>query len=205
MRKRRVIDGEAMLDFFGSFEDEGKSSSLTKKVLMTIGFSGIIVSGMVAPGMLRAVDISTSKRQTFSGKQISSKMQYLKKNGLILISEQKDGSKKILLSVRGREKLSRYYVKTIKIRKPILWDRKWRVVIFDVPVEKNSVRIHFRNILKEWGFFQVQRSIWVFPYDCEDEVFFLSKMLHIDEYVDILIVDKFYNDQKFKQIFFSKK
>lgn len=194
-----------MFDFLSLFEGDGGKSSLSQKVLMAIGFSGFVVSGMVAPGILQAVDALTSKRKDISNKQISSKIQYLKKNGLICISEQKDGSKKIVLSEKGREKLSENCLKTIQIRKPVLWDGKWRVVIFDIPVERNSRRIHLRNMLKEWGFIQAQKSVWVFPYKCEDEVFFLSKMLHIDEYVDILIADKFYNDKKFKRLFFSKK
>ncbi len=197
-------DLENMYNAICLFEEGGKSP-LSRKLLVTIGFAGFLTAGMVAPGLLKGVSRFTSSRNSYSRKQVTSALAYLRKTGLVEIGKKKDGSKKIFLTDLGRTQLQGHFVDTIHIKESLVWDRKWRVVIFDIPIEKNAVRIRFRNVLKKWGFVQIQKSVWVIPHKCEDEVFFLSKALHIEEYVDILVVKKFYDDSKFKEIFFKKK
>lgn len=45
------------------------------------------------------------------------------------------------------------------------WDRRWRLVIFDIPEEKKSIRNNLRQKLYELGFGRLQRSIYISPYD----------------------------------------
>lgn len=45
------------------------------------------------------------------------------------------------------------------------WDRKWRLVIFDIEETSRSVRDLFRMKLKELGFAQLQKSVWITPHD----------------------------------------
>lgn len=41
------------------------------------------------------------------------------------------------------------------------WDKKWRIILFDIPENNRNVRQLLRNRLKEWGFKQWQKSVWV--------------------------------------------
>jgi len=41
------------------------------------------------------------------------------------------------------------------------WDKKWRIVIYDIPEDKRGVRDLFRRRLKEWGFKLWQKSTWI--------------------------------------------
>src|SRR3989338_8740607 len=50
------------------------------------------------------------------------------------------------------------------------WDKKWRVVIFDIPREFNRERDVLRGKLKEFGFYMLQESVFIFPYPCENEL-----------------------------------
>lgn len=45
------------------------------------------------------------------------------------------------------------------------WDSLWRIVIFDIPQKKASLRDNLRKKLKELGFGMLQESIWVSPHD----------------------------------------
>lgn len=40
------------------------------------------------------------------------------------------------------------------------WDGKWRIVLFDIPEQKRTIRMLLRKKLKEWGFIQWQKSVW---------------------------------------------
>ena len=44
------------------------------------------------------------------------------------------------------------------------WDGGWRMVFFDIPEGKRRYRDYLRKILKSIGFYEFQRSIWIYPY-----------------------------------------
>ncbi|MBI2068602.1 MAG: hypothetical protein HYT67_00640 [Candidatus Yanofskybacteria bacterium] len=69
------------------------------------------------------------------------------------------------------------------------WDNKWRLVIFDIPGSLNVKRDSLRRRLKYIGFVMIQRSVFVFPYPCEDELSDICKKLKISDYVDVVIAE----------------
>jgi len=204
------MDHESRDEWFArlsAFEESAEGSPLARKILVRVGLVGFVTAGMLAPGLLQAIDATasvTGKRH--DRKQVTTSLTYLKRRGLIALSKRKDGTKVIHLTSMGEEKLRRYFLDTVtSISKQKIWDKKWRVVIFDVPNKANRKRVLFREKMKELGFRQVQKSVWIYPYKCEDEIFFLAKTLRIDRYVDILVVKKFYDDEKYRALFFKKK
>ena len=82
-----------------------------------------------------------------------------------------------------------------KIKRPRKWDKKWRVVIFDIPEKKNRVRDRVREILSAAGFQKLQNSVWVYPYDCEDVIGLMKTKLGIGKYLLYMIVDQIENDR----------
>jgi phenylacetic acid degradation operon negative regulatory protein len=50
------------------------------------------------------------------------------------------------------------------------WDGYWRIVIFDIPEERKSLRKALRYKLKELGLGQWQRSVYITPFDLEEEI-----------------------------------
>ena len=69
------------------------------------------------------------------------------------------------------------------------WDKKWRLVIFDIPSELNKKRDTLRRRLRYMGFIMLQRSVFVFPYSCEEELSDICEKLEIDSYVDIVTAE----------------
>jgi len=43
------------------------------------------------------------------------------------------------------------------------WDGRWRLALFDVPLEKNAHRERLRRYLEHRGFGTLQRSVWITP------------------------------------------
>ena len=69
------------------------------------------------------------------------------------------------------------------------WDKKWRVVIFDIPQEKSLQRQSFRRKLVLMGFQPIQKSVFVFPYPCEEEIAIIARELNITNNIDILLAE----------------
>jgi CRISPR-associated endonuclease Cas2 len=117
---------------------------------------------------------------------------------LIDYKENKDGEVEIILTKEGKKKAIRYQLDEIKIKKPSKWDNKWRMVIFDVPEKRKKAREALRNKLKDLGFRELQKSVFVHPYECENEVDFITEVFEIRPYVRFIRVDGFTNDEQFK-------
>jgi phenylacetic acid degradation operon negative regulatory protein len=58
------------------------------------------------------------------------------------------------------------------------WDGYWRIVIFDIPEEDKKLRDALRYKLTELGFGQWQRSVYITPFDLEEE---MNQFLKINE------------------------
>jgi phenylacetic acid degradation operon negative regulatory protein len=49
------------------------------------------------------------------------------------------------------------------------WDGRWRIVVFDVPISRNSERQRLRRYLQERGFGFLQKSVWITPDPLREE------------------------------------
>jgi DNA-binding transcriptional regulator PaaX len=107
----------------------------------------------------------------------------LQASKLISFSESPDGSIRMELTKRGQKRALQYKLEQLEIKKPRHWDKKWRLAIFDIPEKIKGSRDAFRNSLKDLGFLQIQKSVWVHPFPCENEVDFASQLFGVEEFV----------------------
>ena len=98
------------------------------------------------------------------------------------------------LTAKGEQILRRLELHDFKLRKPKRWDRKWRVLIFDIPERRKNLRPKIRYTLLAIGFIRLQDSVWVYPYDCEDLITLLKADFKIGKDLLYLIVDSIEND-----------
>lgn len=82
------------------------------------------------------------------------------------------------------------------------WDKKWRIVIFDIPQELHNKRNIFRARLKSLGFYMIQKSVFVFPYPCEEELARYCNQLKIGAYMNIILAENVgYIDDEVKKFY----
>ncbi len=111
-----------------------------------------------------------------------------KKKGLIKFSD--DDS--FTLTEKGAGVLLKFDIDDIKLadfdaRK---WDNIWRVLIFDIPEPTRAIRNLFRAKLQEFGFYTLQKSVYVTPRPCEKEMAELARALNISDKILILEAKK---------------
>ena len=98
-------------------------------------------------------------------------------------------------TIAGEKLFNNWQLSRYKIKQPRKWDKKWRVIIFDIPEKKKGIREQTRKILIATGFRRLQDSVWVYPYDCEDVMGLMKIDLRIGKYLLYLIVDQIENDR----------
>ena len=123
---------------------------------------------------------SLENRKKYSKKKLYSTFSYLKRRGLVRVEKNK-GRVHISLTKEGKKRAGWLQIDTLEIKKPKKWDRKWRLIIFDIAELKRTHRDAFRGKLKELGFCQLQKSIWVCPHDCKAEIDLLRSFFGLSE------------------------
>lgn len=107
----------------------------------------------------------------------------------------------VKLTGQGKKKILKYSLASLEIKRPIVWDRKWRLIIYDVPNEKRKSADLFSQTLRDLGMYRMQKSVFLCPFPCENEVEFLREFYGIGEHVWILMVSNFENDKIFREYF----
>jgi len=120
-------------------------------------------------------------------------VQRLAEKGLLHI-----GTDGIRLTEKGERYLQR---STLVVRRPARWDRKWRIVIFDIPERRRVMRALLRQKLISIGFVRLQDSVWVYPYDCEELLTLLKTDYRLGKEVLYIIADKIEQVSKVKKHF----
>ncbi|HEY4476088.1 MAG TPA: hypothetical protein VI954_01080 [Candidatus Paceibacterota bacterium] len=173
---------------------------ITKEILHSIITAGVLTLVATSPyfgiQLFRTLLHEPSQRRKFSRA-----LNRLKQSRLILLKEKLDGTILAELTEQGRRKMREFQFADLKIKKPKKWDRIWRVVIFDIPRKKVKERESFRGKLREAGFYQLQESVWAFPYPCQAEIEFAVELLGLYPYVNMLEARNIKDDAKIKKYF----
>jgi len=182
----------------------------TKDILLGLATAGVIMVAATSPFFLINIAREIKKKRKYIKKEIRKKLderkiaralERLKKNRLIILTEN-EGKFKVELTKKGKRKVEEIQFENMKIEKPKVWDKKWRIVIFDIPDKyKRRARDALREKLKELNFYPLQKSVWVCPYPCQKEIQFLCELFDITPCVNIIVADKIYNDIKLRKYF----
>ena len=86
-------------------------------------------------------------------------------------------------------------------RKRQNWDGKWRVVVFDVWEKTRSKRDALRYEIKNFGFIQLQRSVWIYPHECADFVELLKTDFSFGKNIRYMVVQKLDHDKNLRKYF----
>lgn len=81
------------------------------------------------------------------------------------------------------------------------WDKKWRILIFDIPEKYRKRRDFLRRKLKELGLKQLQLSVWITPYPLPKSFTWLLKEMKMDKFMRALVVEDINREEELKEIF----
>lgn len=178
-----------------------KKGEITKEVLLGIGVMGLIVVGAaMVPGIFSALSRSGFTKRRYDRK-FNNTVHYLKRRKLIIVKENTDDSIKVELSKKGKKKILTYNLEKLKIKSMKKWDGKWRFAMFDIPNKFKARANALREKLKEFGLFQFQKSVWVYPYPMENEVDFIIQVFEVKPFVKLGEMTYVDGEEKLKKKF----
>lgn len=103
------------------------------------------------------------------------------------------------LTERGAERMLVVAYNHLRLKKIDPWDRVWRVIFFDIPNVRKWARDGLRKKLKEMNFLKLQKSVFVTPYPCKEEIKFLTSFYGISHCVRIIETNFLGGDAEIKR------
>ncbi len=107
------------------------------------------------------------------------------------------------LTGKGKKVFGKTRFNNIEIPKSEKWDGKWRFFLFDVPEKSKPFREALRMKLKILGFFQFQKSVWMYPFECEKEMRYVCECIGVAPFA-ITFTAAVDNDYILRKYFFDK-
>jgi DNA-binding transcriptional regulator PaaX len=111
----------------------------------------------------------------------------LKKNGYIEIKNFKQ-NKGAVLTKKGTEKVLKIKLKIKEKKKRP--DKKWQMIIFDIPEKERHLRNLLRDYLRLLEYKMLQQSIWICPYDVLKETELILRKYSLDPYVKLFLIEE---------------
>ncbi len=177
------------------------TSAIVEDILLWLFLVGSISFAATSPYF--GINVWRAFRQwkKYPKRKFSDTFTRLKRKNLILI-ERKGNDIEISLTPTGKKLAGYMQIDSLKIKKPKRWDKKWRIVLFDIAQLKSTHRNAFRLKLKELGFVPFQKSVWLHAFDCRDEIEVLKDFFGLnDKEVCLIVTEKIPMENKFKKYF----
>ncbi|MEK7093317.1 MAG: CRISPR-associated endonuclease Cas2 [Patescibacteria group bacterium] len=175
-----------------------RRAKIQNTVLGVIGAAGVIAVAMVAPNIFQALPHFMGRdkfRLKFQAKTAVGRLLvkgYIRKNtrGMLQITD--SGQRHLALEQARNSKPA---------QRKRRWDKRYRLVMFDIPQERRNTRDRLRFLMREFGFLRLQDSVWVSPYDCEELIALIKAELRVGNDVLYAVVEQIGNEKRIKSHF----
>lgn len=189
-----------------------KTALVVDDLLRFVVAGGAIATILVAPGMAKALDTPLRKYfNKFDKRKQQAELRrvlyYMKSQGLIATTTN-DYEHGLLVTKKGKGRLEQASYDNLVIGSPEKWDKRWRIVFFDIPEQCRIGRRQLIHKLKLLGFIQLQRSVWVHPFPCRQEIELVTSTYNVQKYVSYIEASSIDNqialEKRFKTLLTKK-
>src|SRR3989344_1196977 len=163
-------------------------SSFSHRLLKTRAISGMVIVAASNPyfglSLINGIGHDLKKKKW---REFYKELYRLKTKKRLNVSQNNDGTYKVEVTSIGKNRVARYDLDNLQIKKPSSWDGGWRFFAFDIPTDKKNARQALLSKLKDLGFIMVQKSLWAHPFECREELAVISKAFEVESYVSSFV------------------
>ncbi len=123
---------------------------------------------------------------------------------LVAAEENADGTFTLVLKKKGKKKSLTYNLSRMKIERPRVWDKLWRIFSSDIPEERKAARDDMRKRFLDIGFFELHDSVFVYPFDCFKEVEYIAEIYDVRKHIRFIVATSIDNEAELKKFFQMK-
>jgi len=175
--------------------------SATREKILLLLLSGIGLGFTYLPWQqFKVLKKAAREWKKIDERKLKEEIQKLYRSKLVSMKENSDKSYTLILTEKGKLKALTYHFHGMRIKKRN-WDGKWRLVVFDIPERNRKGRDALRNKLKELGFYELQKSVFIFPYECQNEIEFITEFFNLRQYIRYGVLEFIDNELHLKKIF----
>lgn len=196
-------------EFMGRNRKLGKLYPTAKNILKIAGVGAFIGATLVMPGLprlLKGLDIDLEnfleedEWEPFDERRLRRRLKEMHEARLVKIYQ--EGDKFVVrLTKKGRKKYLKYQLEELNIPKQEKWDGRWRIVAYDIPRDRSRGRDAMRETLKKLGFYQLQESVYLYPYPCEDVIDFIKEFYGVGDNVTLLTISGLEESDAYRDYF----
>lgn len=179
-----------------------RKTNMQHVLLHTVAAAGILSIAVLAPNALQVLRMfDRGKARQMNPKYLFAPtfQKLIAKSLLEFVI--KNGKKHVQLTENGKRELARMVARRPDARSHRRWDKRWRMVIYDIREERKVMRNQLQMLLRNFGFYKLQNSVWIYPYDCEALIMLLKADFKIGKEVLYAVVEKIENDAEIKKHF----
>lgn len=170
----------------GSAKRVSKRDRAIQVILLVLVVAGAVSIAVIAPSILAGfAQLGLLPRSKDARKEhyIRKTVKRMAEENMVDVYQDTNGDTVVSITNTGRLFLAKKRLKDIVVERTKKWDGRWRIVSFDVRECKRQSRDELRNVLRSLGFVYVQRSLWAFPYPCDEVITEIAAALSIDDAV----------------------
>ncbi|SRR3989339_104292 len=132
---------------------------------------------------------------------IKKSLENLEKKEIIDLIE-KDNNVFVYIKDHNHPFILKYSIKSLlDLKKNKKWNGKWFLVFFDVPEIQRNKRDYLRKFLLKVGFYRYQKSVYLFPYECENEIGLIKRIVEGAKYMKYIIAERIEDEYTAKTFF----
>ncbi|MEK7154062.1 MAG: hypothetical protein AAB792_00700 [Patescibacteria group bacterium] len=179
-----------------------RQKSFARKLLKLIAVSGAVLVAASSPyfglNLIGGIQKEVTRKKW---RQFYNDLYRLKKQRRINVLQNPDGAYEVTITSLGTRIAKTYELDGLEIKKPEHWDGFWRFIAFDIPSKNPKSKLARHSLLKklkELGFIMVQRSLWVHPFECREELAIIVKAFEIEPYAHFFVAHDFDKDPELR-------
>jgi len=175
-----------------TIESNSCIKNLPMAILAAVGIGAIVLTALFVPNAVQIFKpfLRKKKRSNYERERIQQAVRSLEGRQLVKRNKRRQ-QEYIEITKEGLQTLKNLELED-KLKNLELprgnWDHKWRIVLFDIPEEKGVERRAFQERLKDLGCYTLQRSVFIYPHSCREELDLLISFWGIDRMVYYLEV-----------------
>lgn len=179
--------------------------AILEVIVLTFLSGGGSIRHPILPLLVRTIIeyIKEEKKLSIEEKKVLRTLAALEKKDLITLVEKGD-SVFVHAVNEDNPEIIKYSIKTLLDfkKKKKTWNGKWFLVFFDVPEIQRNKRDYLRKFLTRLGFYRYQKSVYLFPYECEEEVKLIRKIVEGAKYMKYIVAERI-EDESLARTFFK--
>jgi len=178
--------------------DNNNNRETVGRVLSIVG-SGLVLAGaVVAPNLLLAVAPLLARKGKIDRGTTYRVLRYAHRQRWLAVHETSAG---ITVTLTKQGKRHCQFVDLSQPLKDAKWDGKWRLVLFDIPHKVKRKRDSLRYMLRQLGFVQLQKSVWITPYRCHEQIEGLKQLVGLRYGVQLVTATELEREIEIKRKF----